>query len=593
MASPSSAACPPAMFAISRPTRTVAPAPLARASAAPRFALGGPRAVAKPTGAERFLRARGGQASTSGRSHHVAASAGPASRCLRRRATRRHVRTRGASGDCDARPSSRAERAAESAPEEDGTSPPSSPLPELLTLSTTRAALRIGSPVVAMGLLRSAFNLTDTYWAGTLGAAQLSALMHNAFALWIIQLACTVVATGLQARVSSLVGAGDDAAVSRAVVQGLWGAAATYLLLLLVSPFVPALYASGIGIEPGTPAYAHGASHLLALLVGSAGVAAASVLEAAFRGLGKTQVALLVTIVSVALAAALDPALMFGWGPFPRLGVAGAAAGASVASAFAAALHVRALRRSCGVSLEWAPPNLSEIAGMVRVGLPLASNGVVFTLVYIAIGRVASGCGEQNLAALGLGQKFEAVAFTVIEGFRLACATLVGQWVGAGKPRRARNAAAVSVALCVAAMAPFVAALFSLGPTLAGSVGADPATAAAAGSYLRWNSGALLFLALEAVTEGAFTGAGNTVPVLVVGTLCNLARVPAAHYLAFAAGWGVEGVWAAIVASQILKGLLKSWWFRTRVMTDLERKAGGGENDEDEGWKRGFLGLAW
>ena len=147
-------------------------------------------------------------------------------------------------------------------PEEDGTSLPSSPLPELLTLSTTRAALRIGSPVVAMGLLRSAFNLTDTYWAGTLGAAQLSALMHNAFALWIIQLACTVVATGLQARVSSLVGAGDDAAVSRAVVQGLWGAAATYLLLLLVSPFVPALYASGIGIEPGTPAYAHGASHL-------------------------------------------------------------------------------------------------------------------------------------------------------------------------------------------------------------------------------------------------------------------------------------------------------------------------------------------
>ena len=268
---------------------------------------------------------------------------------------------------------------------------------------------------------------------------------------------------------------------------------------------------------------------------------------------------------------------MFGWGPFPRLGAAGAAAGASVASAFAAALHARALRRSCGVSLEWAPPNLSEIAGMVRVGLPLASNGVVFTLVYIAIGRVASGCGEQNLAALGLGQKFEAVAFTVIEGFRLACATLVGQWVGAGKPRRARNAAAVSVALCVAAMAPFVAALFSLGPTLAGSVGADPATAAAAGSYLRWNSGALLFLALEAVTEGAFTGAGNTVPVLVVGTLCNLARVPAAHYLAFAAGWGVEGVWAAIVASQILKGLLKSWWFRTRVMTDLERKAGAGK----------------
>ena len=260
MASPSSAACPPANFAISRPTRTVAPAPLARASAAPRFALGGPRAVAKPTGAERFLRARGGQASTSGRSHHVAASAGPASPCLRRRATRCHVRTRGASGDCDARPSSRAERAAESAPEEDGTSPPRPPSRTPHPLHhPRRASHRIarGGHGFASKRLQPHRHVLGRH--SRRGAAQ-RALMHNAFALWIIQLACTVVATGLQARVSSLVGAGDDAAVSRAVVQGLWGAAATYLLLLLVSPFVPALYASGIGIEPGTPACAHGAA---------------------------------------------------------------------------------------------------------------------------------------------------------------------------------------------------------------------------------------------------------------------------------------------------------------------------------------------
>ena len=444
-----------------------------------------------------------------------------------------------------------------------------------------------------MGLLRSAFNLTDTYWAGTLGAAQLSALMHNAFALWIIQLACTVVATGLQARVSSLVGAGDDAAVSRAVVQGLWGAAATYLLLLLVSPFVPALYASGIGIEPGTR---RARTAPLAPPHSPRWLSRRSRRQRPRSRLSRTR-------KNTSRPPRHDRIRRARRRPGPR---------ADVRLGSLPSPRRRGRRRGCLCRLCLRRRvTRARVAAIVRRLARMGAaesvrdcrNGSRGTPARVQRGGVHARVHRNRSRGVWvrgakprrarLGAKFEAVAFTVIEGFRLACATLVGQWVGAGKPRRARNAAAVSVALCVAAMAPFVAALFSLGPTLAGSVGADPATAAAAGSYLRWNSGALLFLALEAVTEGAFTGAGNTVPVLVVGTLCNLARVPAAHYLAFAAGWGVEGVWAAIVASQILKGLLKSWWFRTRVMTDLERKAGGGENDEDEGWKRGFLGLAW
>ena len=101
---------------------------------------------------------------------------------------------------------------------------------------------------------------------------------------------------------------------------------------------------------------------------------------------------------------------------------------------------------------------------MVKVGLPLASSGAVFTLVSIAEGRAASACGEHHLAGTGsLGRRLEAVAFTVCEGFRLACATLVGQWLGYGDARRAREAHAVSSAMCVVAMAPFAVALFFFG----------------------------------------------------------------------------------------------------------------------------------
>ena len=359
--------------------------------------------------------------------------------------------------------------------------------------------------------------------------------------------------------------------------------------------------------DQGTAAYAAGRAHLIAFIIGSGGLAAANVLEAAFRGLGQTRTALRVTACTVGLAAVLDPLLMLGYGNFfPRLGIVGAAVGYSLTYVVGTVLFLRALRRTCGVELEWAKPDLREVARMVGIGAPLASSGVVFTLVYIAIGRIASGLGENFLAAMSLGQKFEAVPYTVCESFRLACATLVGQWLGAGRPKRARAAAAVSVGMCVAAMTPFAAFMFLFGPTLVGMFSSDPAIVSAAGGYLRWNSGVLVFLALESVTEGAFTGAGNTFPILVIGAACNLGRVPVAHYLANTAGWGVSGVWGAIVASQIIKAVGKSLWFRTQVMTRLEeeeeekKKTGDGNDDDDDDdddderlGKKGLLGLVW
>ena len=95
----------------------------------------------------------------------------------------------------------------------------------------------------------------------------------------------------------------------------------TYALLLLAAPLTPALYASGLGIEPGSAAYAAGRAHLIALIVGSGGLAASNVLEAVFRGLGQTRTALYVTACTVGLAAVMDPVLMLGLGPFPRLGI--------------------------------------------------------------------------------------------------------------------------------------------------------------------------------------------------------------------------------------------------------------------------------
>ena len=96
-------------------------------------------------------------------------------------------------------------------------------------------------------------------------------------------------------------------------------------------------------------------------------------------------------------------------------------------------------------------------------------------------------------------------------------------------------------------MVPFAAALFAFAPQLVGMFSSDATIVAAAADYLRWNSLVLVFLAVEAVTEGAFTGAGNTLPVLYIATAFNVMRVPTAYYLSHTAGFGIAGVWATLI----------------------------------------------
>jgi Na+-driven multidrug efflux pump len=93
-----------------------------------------------------------------------------------------------------------------------------------------------------------------------------------------------------------------------------------------------------------------------------------------------------------------------------------------------------------------------------------------------------------------------------------------------------------------------------------------------------------VFLAIEAVAEGCFTGVGNTVPILAIGGAINVLRVPAAYFLSIACGWGISGVWFTLVTSQILKGLSKFAWFHLRAMrgvideadADAEKRGAGG-----------------
>jgi putative MATE family efflux protein len=249
----------------------------------------------------------------------------------------------------------------------------------------------------------------------------------------------------------------------------------------------------------------------------------------------------------VAVTLVLDPALILGWGPLPRLGIAGAAiSGVCTRGATFAMGAIIAMRRGL---LRLRRPQWASIAAVCRVGLPTAVTGIVFSIIYIVVTRTATRFGTPALAALGIGHRVESWLFMVGVGFGAATAAIVGQNLGAGHVKRAERAGWLAVALC--SVLGLVACIADLlyAPTLARLFTDDPAVIAEAARYLRIAAFSQLGICAEIVLEGALGGAGETLPPMIASSTFTASRVPLVPVMAHR--WGSEGIWWAISLTAI------------------------------------------
>jgi Na+-driven multidrug efflux pump len=209
------------------------------------------------------------------------------------------------------------------------------------------------------------------------------------------------------------------------------------------------------------------------------------------------------------------------------------------------------------------------LATIARVGLPTAATGVLFSVVYVVIGRTASAFGMPALAALGVGFRVESFLYMVGVGFGAAAAAVVGQNLGAGQIDRARRAGwtmlagATRPALVAASLSLLVPGL------LAAVFTRDPAVLAETASYLRIAAVAQLVVCAEVVLEGALGGAGYTLAPMLWSTGLTALRIPLAAW----AGphFGPAGLWWVISVTAVARGLamIALWrggaWQRNKV----------------------------
>jgi len=424
--------------------------------------------------------------------------------------------------------------------------------------------VRLALPMLGAFVFQLGFNWVDMLLVGRLGADALAAVGSSMFVLWSMMAVVELVSVGTLALVARSVGARNDAEAGAVALTGGTMALAIAAVGSLLSPlFVPSVVAAmGHTAIPAALAI----DYLQVLFWGYPTLAGFYVLEAIFRGAGDTRLPMTVLAVCFLLNALLDWVLIFGVGPFPELGVRGAAVATVAARGVGCVVLLAILLRRAGyLGLLWPPLRRFELARLRRIaqiGAPASAAGLGFCAIYLVLVTITNRVGgTAAVAALGLGIRLEGLTYLTNVALGRAAGTMAGQNLGAGNADRARAAARAAIRTGLALMAPLSVAMLVLPEVFIALFIDDPAVIEAGSAYLRIVAVALFPMVLEVVLNNVASGVGDTLPAMAVNLGGTALRIPIALGLA-SLGLGYVAVWWAIGITMVLKGAAFEVWFR-------------------------------
>ena len=454
----------------------------------------------------------------------------------------------------------------------------------LLTEAVPRALLRLALPVLASQSLRLGYQWVDAMWVKGLGVQATAAVTTSVFVLWCVYAFNDIFGAGLQAYVSQLIGAGERQRAGVAVRKAL------------VASFVMGLACALIGLVAARPLFAlvdpaggvvqAGATYLRIVLLGAPLVLPALTAEIAFRASGDMRTPLLLDGVSIAFNILLAPVLIYGLGPAPRLGVAGAAWATVAAQALLASSYaLLALRRHPAFPLaRRAPGPRVGIRGLARVGVPAAIIGSLFSVVYLACVRAASPWGEAAVAIIGVANRIEALQFILSLSLGFAAATLLGQALGAGRIDRAEEVLRTAQRWATCLAAGMTVLLFAFPRVFLGLFTRDPGMFEVGVPYLRILALTIVATGIEITTAEAVMASGHTREMSAIYTVVSLLRIPLAFMVPHWGNSGVLGIaWLITVSCIARSTVLVGWASRGTWKRGLARELHGDVPAPDAG----------
>jgi putative MATE family efflux protein len=432
------------------------------------------------------------------------------------------------------------------------------------TAPVGRAVIMLAVPMVLEMAMESIFAVVDIFWVGHLGADAVATVGLTESMMTLIYTAAMGLSIGATALVARRTGEQDPEGASRAAGQSiLLGLGVAAVIAVVGAPNAEALLRL-MGASDEIMRTGSGFTRIM--LGGNATVLLLFLLNAVFRGAGDAAIAMRVLMLGNLLNIVLGPCFIFGLGPFPEMGVAGAATATNIGRGTAVLYQVVVLTRGKGrvrVGLR----HLRLDFGTMKTVLRLSGLGtfqiLVGTASYIGLVRIISVFGSAALAGYTIG--IRVIIFALLPAFGLsnAAATMVGQNLGAGRPDRAEQAVWTAARYNMLFLGG-VGILFLLAaPIITGIFTADPEVQPMATACLRIVSLGFVFYACGMVLTQSFNGAGDTwTPTVINLFIFWLWEIPLAWWLSTQAGFGARGVFIALTVAYSTLALVSAVLFR-------------------------------
>lgn len=418
---------------------------------------------------------------------------------------------------------------------------------------------KLAIPIMASYFIGTLYNITDMAWIGQLGSKAVAGVGVGGMFTWLSQGLSSIARMGGQVQVAQCIGRGDrekahgyaQVAIQLAFYMGL-----IFALISLI--FVHQM----VGFFNLTDPEAYSAAVSYTRI--ACGLIVFSFLTVTLTGLytaqGDSQTPFWANLIGLATNMILDPILILGPGPFPKLGVIGAAIATVTAQFIVMGIMVLGVMRQKkenvlkGIRLAAVIPG-SYLKGICQIGIPSGIQDMTYCFISMILTRMVSGFGAEALATQRVGGQIESISWHTADGFAAALNAFTAQNYGAGKMDRVKKGYRASL-LTVGVWGLLVTAIFVFAPnTIARIFFHEPKAIAIAVSYLIIIGLSEAFLCVEITTIGAISGLGKTHLCSIISILFTSMRIPLAIVLGNTS-LGLDGIWWALSFTTMIKGII-------------------------------------
>jgi putative MATE family efflux protein len=418
-------------------------------------------------------------------------------------------------------------------------------------------------PILGTSFVQMAYNLTDMFWLGRVGSEAVAAVGIASYFSWLGVSLMLIGRIGAEVGVSQSLGAQDK---SKAELFAVNAVTLVFILSAIYGTFT-------YFFAPGFVSFFHmqnavvessAISYIRIVSIGSLLYYSNPTFTGIINGTGDSKLPFRINAIGLIVNVILNPILIFGMGPFPKLGSDGSAIATVISQAIVLLVFIVTIgkgKSALGKIKLRLQVKAEYFVKIFKLGSPVALHSILFASFAVALARIITPWGAMPIAVQSVGAQIEALSWMTAGGFSTALGVFTGQNFGANRWDRIFKGYFTTIFISGTIGILVTISFLTFGREIYTLFLREESAISLGVRYLSILAISQFFMCIEITTGGVFNGIGKTIPPSLVGITITGLRIPLALYLSQPQIFGVTGVWWSITLTSVVKGLILFSWF--------------------------------